>query len=78
MVSTDGLYSFEARAFLKRLVKLLAEEWVKPYSIVKGLINARISIILVREKIYSSEVPGFIEVICRINFVGKEEQVLDF
>jgi len=26
VVSTDGIYGFEARAFLKRLAKLLAEE----------------------------------------------------
>jgi len=33
VVSTDGMLVFEARAFLKRLAKLLAEEWEKPYSI---------------------------------------------
>jgi len=30
VVSTDGMFGFEARAFLKRPVKLLAEEWEKP------------------------------------------------
>ena len=48
VVSTDGMFGFEARAFLKRLAKLLAEEWEKPYSTVMGFINARMSIALVR------------------------------
>jgi len=48
VLSTDVLYGFEARAFLKRLAKLLAEEWEKPYPTVRGFINARISIALVR------------------------------
>ncbi len=30
VVSTDGLYVFEARALLKRLAKLPAEEWENP------------------------------------------------
>jgi len=30
VVSTDGMFGFGARAFLKRLAKLLAEEWEKP------------------------------------------------
>jgi len=34
------MFGFEDRAFLTRLAKLLAEEWEKPYSIVKGFINA--------------------------------------
>jgi len=48
VVSTDGMFGFEARAFLKRLAKLLAEEWEKLYSTVRGFINARMSIALVR------------------------------
>ncbi len=48
VVSTDGMFGFEARAFLKRLAKLLAEEWEKPYPVVMGFINARMSIALVR------------------------------
>jgi len=32
------MFGFEARAFLKRLTKLLAEEWEKPYSTVRGFI----------------------------------------
>ena len=41
------MFGFEARAFLKRLAKLLTEEWEMPYSIVRGFINARMSIALV-------------------------------
>jgi len=48
VVSTDEMFGFEARAFLKRLAKLLAEEWEKPYPTVRGFINARMSIALVR------------------------------
>jgi len=42
------MFGFETRAFLKRLAKLLAEEWEKPYSTIRGIINARTSIALVR------------------------------
>jgi len=48
VVSTDGLYSFEAKAFLKRLAKLLTVEWDKSYLTVRGLINARMSFALVQ------------------------------
>ena len=48
VVSTDGMFGFEARAFLKRLAKLPAEESKKLYSVVMDLINARMSIALVR------------------------------
>ena len=34
---------------LKTPAKLLAEEWDKPYPTIRGFINARISIALVRE-----------------------------
>ena len=37
VVSMDGMYGFEARAFLKRLAKLLAEKWKKPYPTLRGL-----------------------------------------
>ena len=47
VVSTDGMFGFEARAFLKRLTMSLGEEWEKPYSFVRGFINARMSIALV-------------------------------
>jgi len=42
------MFGFEARAFLKRLAKLLAEQWEKPYQTVTGFISARMSIALVR------------------------------
>jgi len=48
VASTDGMLGFEVRAFLKRLAKLLAKEWKKPYSVVMGFISARMSIALVR------------------------------
>jgi len=35
VVSTDEMFGFEARAFHKRLAKLLAEEWEKPYPTVR-------------------------------------------
>jgi len=38
----------QARGFLKRLAKVVAEEWEKPYPTVTGFINARMSIALVR------------------------------
>ena len=44
--STDGMY--EAQEFLKRLAKLLAEEWDKPYPTARDFLSARISIALVR------------------------------
>ncbi len=47
VVSTDGIFGFQARTFLKRLAKLLAEEWEKPYSIVRDFIYARMSVALV-------------------------------
>jgi len=34
------MFGFEARAFLKWLAKLLAEEWKKPYPTVRAFINA--------------------------------------
>ena len=48
VLSTDGIFGFEARALLKRLAVLLAEKWNKPYPSVMGFINARMSIATVR------------------------------
>ena len=42
------MFGFEAREFLKRLAKLLTEEWEKSYPVVMDFINARMSIALVR------------------------------
>jgi hypothetical protein len=48
VVSTDGLIGKEAKALLQRLSSLLAEKWEKPYSVVCGYVNARVSIAIVR------------------------------
>lgn len=48
VVSADGLKGKEATAFLKRLSTLLAKKWQKPYSVVCGYVNVRISIAIVR------------------------------
>jgi len=69
VASTNGMNGFEARALLKRLAKFLAEEC---YPTGNGFISSRISIDLVRT------ILGSREVICRIAFVGKEVQDLDF
>ena len=44
MVSADGLYGLEAKAFLKRFVKLLAKEEGEPCSIVRIFVNPRIRV----------------------------------
>jgi hypothetical protein len=48
VVSADGLKGKEATAFLKRLSALLAKKWQKPYSVVSGYVNVRMSIAIVR------------------------------
>ena len=48
VVSADGLKGREATALLRRLSSLLAKKWQKPYSVVCGYINMRISIAIVR------------------------------
>ncbi len=72
VVSTDGMFGFEARAFLKRLTKLLAEEWEKHYPVVMGFINARMSIALVRATNRCIRGSRTLRAICLIAFVGKE------
>jgi len=57
------MFGFEAREFLKRRTKLLAEKWEKPYSFVRAVVrsftNARMSIaLLLEECIDELEVPG--------------------
>jgi len=32
----NGMFGFEARAFLEKLAKMPAEEWKKPYSTVRA------------------------------------------
>jgi len=74
------MYGFEvSRAFLKRPAALFVEEWDKPYPTVRGFINARMNIALVRAT--NRCIRGFrILAIhkCRIDFVGKEVQNLSF
>jgi hypothetical protein len=48
VVSTDGLLGREAAELLKRLSLRLAEKWERPYSVVHGFVNARMSIAIVR------------------------------
>ena len=48
MVSTDGLIGKEARLMLQKLSSLLADKWEKPYAVVSGYVNARMSIAIVR------------------------------
>jgi hypothetical protein len=48
VVSTDGLIGQEAGELLKRLSLRLAEKWERPYSVVRGFVNARMSIAIVR------------------------------
>jgi hypothetical protein len=48
VVSADGLLGKEAKCLLKKLSKALADKWEKPYAVVRGYVNARISIAIVR------------------------------
>jgi hypothetical protein len=48
VVSTDGLLGKEAACVLKELSTRLAKKWEKPYSVVRGYVNARMSIAIVR------------------------------
>ena len=47
-MSTDGLVGREAKELLKRLSLRLSDKWEQPYSVVRGFVNARISIAIVR------------------------------
>ncbi len=57
-----------------RLAKLLAEEWEKPYSLLRGFVNVRLSIAL--DRATNRCIRGFIITVsnCQIAFVGKEVQ----
>ncbi len=48
VVSTDGLVGRVAKELLKRLSLRLSDKWEQPYSVVRGFVNARISIAIVR------------------------------
>jgi hypothetical protein len=47
-VSTDALLGREAAELLKRLSLRLTEKWEQPYTVVRGFMNARMSIAIVR------------------------------
>jgi len=55
VVFTDD---FQAKAFLNMLAKLLADEYDKPYSTVRGFIDAYIIAILLELRINALEVLG--------------------
>ena len=48
VVSVDGLIAREAKATLQRLASLISEKWRRPYSVVCGYVQARISIAIAR------------------------------
>ena len=48
VISADGLLGFEAKNILKQLSRLLVTKWERPYSVVCGLVRARMSIACVR------------------------------
>jgi hypothetical protein len=48
VVSTDGLLRKEVKCLLKKLSTALADKWEKPYAMVRGYVNARMNIAVVR------------------------------
>ena len=48
VASVDGLLGSEAQEVLRRLSHLLSEKWSRPYSAVRGYLNARLSLAIVR------------------------------
>jgi hypothetical protein len=46
-VSTDSLVRRKAKELLKQLSLRLSDKWEQPYSVVRGFVNARISIAIV-------------------------------
>ena len=72
LISTDGLYDFEAKPLLKRLAKLLAEKCNKLFSTIRGFINAWMRIAL-EQRLYASEVPGSLQnALNQFRLEGKE------
>jgi hypothetical protein len=48
LVSTNGLLGKKAKCLLKKLSTALADKWEKLYAVVRGHVNARMSIAIVR------------------------------
>ena len=48
VVSTDGLLGYEAKNLITQIAKRLALKWSRPYSVVRGLLNARINLAILR------------------------------
>ena len=48
VVSTDGLIGREARNLLKQIALRLTAKWEQPYSVVRGFVNARINLAILR------------------------------
>jgi hypothetical protein len=48
LVSTDSFIGEEPKTVMRKLSDRLADKWRKPYSVVSGYVNARMSIAIVR------------------------------
>jgi hypothetical protein len=48
VVSTDGLLGREAKNLLKQIALRLTAKWEQPYSVVRGFVNARINLAILR------------------------------
>ena len=48
VISTDGMLGFEAKTLLKQIARKLSAKWERRYSVVCGLVRARLSIACVR------------------------------
>jgi hypothetical protein len=48
VVSTDGLLGYEAKFLLKQISLRLTAKWEQPYSVVRGFVNARINLAILR------------------------------
>ena len=48
VVSTDGLLSTEAQNLVRQIAMRLSTKWARPYSVTRGLLNARINLAILR------------------------------
>jgi hypothetical protein len=48
VVSTDGLIGYEGKNLLKQIALRLTAKWEQPYSVVRGFVNARINLAILR------------------------------